>query len=106
MGRRIRVKIKRSGIQELMTSEGATELVTSKAAAIAQACNSQSTWGGYFSSGGNGLDGTSVGKDGRRRGAGGRFVGGGLRARAKVWSADRRNDEARDQRLVRNLDAE
>lgn len=80
---RIRVKVRRAGVRELMTSEAALELIKGKAEAVAEACNSQSSWGGYFS---------AASADASR-------------ARAKVWSADRRNDEARDQRLVRNLDA-
>lgn len=84
MAQRIRAKLNRRGIRSLLNSDEALALVASKGEAIAEACNSQSSWGGYF---------TAASAD-------------GVRARAKVWSADGRNDEARDQRLVRNLDAE
>jgi len=51
-----------------------------RAQAIADACNADSTWGGYHA---------AAGSDGKS---------------AQVWSADARNDEARDQRLIRFLD--
>ena len=56
------------------------QLLEDSAAAIADACNSDSSWGGYDS---------ALGDDGK----------------ARVWSADGRDDEARDQRLIRHLDA-
>lgn len=84
MGRsKIRVKINRAGIKALMRSDGALAAVAVKGEAIAAACNEQSSWGGYYSA-------AAVGPD---------------RARARVWSADNRNDEARDNRLMKNLDA-
>lgn len=78
---RIKVKVNRAGVQALMKSDGALAKVKELGQATADACNSESSWGGYF---------TSASVDGDR-------------ARATVWSADNRNDEARDQRLVRNL---
>ena len=59
----------------------ASRLLEERAAAIAEACNRDSSWGGYHS---------APSSDGQA---------------AQVWSADARNDEARDQRLIRNLDA-
>lgn len=78
---RIKVKVSLLGVRALMQSEGAQKAVTELAEATADACNSESSWGGYFHA--------ATTDD--------------TRARAKVWSADNRNDEARDQRLVRNL---
>lgn len=66
--------------QELAEAIGTVDLER-RAQAIADACNADSTWGGYHA---------DVGRDGKS---------------AQVWSADARNDEARDQRLLRFLDA-
>lgn len=53
-----------------------------RARAIADACNAESSWGGYES---------DVSHDGRT---------------AQVWSADGpHNDESRSQRLLKNVDA-
>lgn len=67
------------GMQKIFDAAG--ELLVERAEAIAQACNDDSTWGGYHA---------VVDED---------------RQSARVYSADGRNDEARDQRLLRNLDA-
>lgn len=80
---RIRVKVHRDGIVGAMTSDEALANIAARGEAVADACNTESSWGGYF---------TAARVD-------------GIRARATVWSADNRNDEARDQRLVRNMDA-
>lgn len=58
--------------------------IQERAAAIAAAANSQSVWGGYFSA-----DSTHADRW----------------PHATVWSADDRNDEGRDNRILRNLDA-
>ncbi len=83
MGRRAKLKFNPAAFDEILGGSEALEMVRSKGEAIAEACNSDSSWGGYFSA----------------------ATTDGDRARARVWSADNRNDEARDQRLVRNLDA-
>lgn len=83
MAKGVRLKFHRQAIEEIEKSPEALALVQQKADAIADACNGQSSWGGYFSA-------AEVNSD---------------RARARVWSADGRNDEARDQRLIKNLDA-
>jgi hypothetical protein len=71
------------GIREIMSGPEARELVKSLADADRDACNEESSWGGYAS--------TEDSDD--------------VRARARVWSFDNRNDEARDNRMIRNLDA-
>lgn len=71
-----------AGLAEAKRLAGA-ELGT-RAAAIAEACNAESSWGGYFSE----VD-----------------LGDPDHPVARVWSADARDDEARDQRILRNLDA-
>ena len=62
----------------------AAEELGARAAAIAGACNAESSWGGYFSE----LD-----------------LGNPDFPVARVWSADDRGDESRDQRILRFLDA-
>lgn len=76
---RIRYKIHDPAIVQLMTSPEAHALVNEKAQALADACNAESTWGGY-----DWEPGESA-----------------IRARARVWSIKR--SEAREQRLLRNL---
>lgn len=83
MPRGVRIRFKPQAFPELMAGPEAEAMLEQRARAIADACNSDSSWGGYF---------YAVTKD-------------GVRARARIWSADDRNDEARDQRLIRNLDA-
>lgn len=58
--------------------------VLGRAEAIADACNADSTWGGYLSADSTHSD---------------RWP------HATVWSADGRNDEGRDARTLRHLDA-
>lgn len=74
-----RVVYNLAGLAEIKRLAGA--LLAERARAIEAACNADSSWGGYHSA----VDASGMS--------------------ARVWSADRRNDEARDQRLLRNLDA-
>lgn len=78
-----RVKINSAGAKAILTSGEVAADLASRAEAVASACNGASTWGGYHAS-----SSTS-----------------GTRARAWVRSSDRRNDEARDNRMIHNLDA-
>lgn len=83
MGRPVRVKISRAALRELMQTEA---LVAGRTKAIEDACNGQSSWGGYAS---------SVNTD-------------GTRARGTVWSYARQDGKGtteRANRMVRNLDA-
>ena len=77
----VRIKWNLGGFDALRTSSGVVAMVEAEAKRIADACNAGSVWGGYH------YEMTTSRK----------------RARARVWSGDRRNDEARDQRLVRNM---
>lgn len=70
----------RNAIREL--AQALHDPIMERAEAIADACNEESAWGGYE------FDDAS-----------------GEWPRARVWSADSRADEARDNRLIRNLDA-
>lgn len=82
MGRsKVRFKIHDEAIVELMTSPAAHALVNQKAEALAEACNAESSWGGY-----DWEPGESA-----------------IRARARVWTVN--SSEPREQRLLRNLDA-
>lgn len=80
---KVRLVLDRRNIDRLATSPEAVVDVRRRVEAMAAACNSQSSWGGYES---------EVDVDGRG------VVG-------RVWSIDEASDEARAQRLVRNLDA-
>lgn len=71
------------GLAELVTHEALLPVVKEKVEAIAAACNAESAWGGYASA-------ASIDGD---------------RVRGRVWSFDDRNDEARDNRMVKHLDA-
>lgn len=66
-------------LDDLMAAVGTGDLAD-RASRIAAACNGSSSWGGYRSA----------------PGSNGQF--------ARVWSADARDDESRDQRLLRFLD--
>jgi hypothetical protein len=70
------------GIREVMASDNAKALVGNMADDVAAACNSDSSWGGYYAG-----DASSS-----------------VRARATVWSIGG-NGEERKNRLLRNLDA-
>lgn len=69
------------GIRKLMAGPEAQALVNDLAKQTADAANAESTWGGYDHADASDND----------------------RARARVWSYDDRNDEARDNRMIRNL---
>lgn len=72
-----------AGLKAIDRSPQALALLEEKAKAIADACNQQSSWGGYAYA-------ARIEPE---------------RARARVWSYDNRNDEARDHRMIKNLDA-
>lgn len=78
---KVRYEIHDPAIVELMTSQKAQDLVNEKARALADACNAQSSWGGYDWEPGESS----------------------IRARARVWSIN--SSEAREQRLLRNLNS-
>lgn len=80
---RLKLVFHSKAFDQILGGAKALDLVKDKGEAVAEACNADSSWGGYFTAASN--DGT--------------------RARARVWSADNRNDESRDQRMLRNLDA-
>lgn len=67
---------------EHILGEASLPMIEAKAAEVAERCNAESSWGGYFHH-------SSIRPGGRAAGT--------------VWSADNRNDEARDNRMVRNL---
>lgn len=83
MARAVRLQYNPKAYDEILGGAKALAAVSEKVDSIAAACNADSSWGGYFSA--------ASSTNGRARG--------------RVWSADNRNDEHRDQRLVRNLDA-
>ena len=80
-----KVKVNRDEFRRLRTSPAALALVASRAEAIAAACNAASSWGGYEA----------------------RSSAAGNRARAQVWTIEREAvvDNARNQRLIRNIGA-
>lgn len=80
----MRLKINRGGFNELRTSQQAQALVDREAERVADACNAQSSWGGY--------EATSRSNPKRR-------------AAAYVWTIEREAvvDNARNNRLLRNL---
>lgn len=80
---RVRLVFHRKAFEQIEKAPEIQALIEAKTKAIEDACNAQSSWGGYHSA-------VSVNND---------------RIRGRVWSADRRNDEARDNRLLHNLDA-
>ena len=77
----VRIKWNLGGFDALRTSSGVVAMVEAEAKRIADACNATSVWGGYH------YEMANTAK----------------RARARVWSSDRRNDEARDNRLIRAM---
>jgi hypothetical protein len=79
----VRVVTNKRNIDKLDTLPTTIADVTGRVQAIENACNSQSSWGGYRSE-------VEVYDDGPH---------------GRVWSIDEASDEARAQRLVRNLDA-
>lgn len=82
---KVRVEVDREAIRQLLRSSEARDMLARKAKAVEDACNADSEWGGYHSAAGVGPD----------------------RARARVWSVGpaANEDNARNQRLVRNLSA-
>lgn len=77
----IRIVINEDAVHELMHQT--VGLLAEKGAAIAAACNAESSWGGYESD----AEVTEIG------------------AMAVVWTIGEHDDEARQNRLVRNLGA-
>jgi len=80
---KVRLEFNREALRQIMSGPEARALVNGMADATRDACNAESSWGGYESA--------DASDD--------------IRARARVWSYDNRNDEARDNRMIRNLDA-
>lgn len=80
---RTRIVLNRRNIDRLPASPEAVADLARRTHAIADACNDQSSWGGYESE----VEAWPDGPVGR------------------VWSIDEAADEARAQRLIRNLDA-
>ena len=80
---RTRIVVNRRNIEKLPTLPAAVADLTRRVGDVEDACNVQSSWGGYASE----VEVTADGPVGR------------------VWSFDEAADEARAQRLLRNLDA-
>lgn len=82
---RVRVRLNHAGIRAAMGTPKLREEIANRAEAIAEACNAQSSWGGYES-----------GEETQN-----------WRASANVWTIDDRGaqDNARAQRMLRNVDA-
>ena len=80
-----KVKFKNGAIRKLMADPAVVADLERRAKAVADACNVQSSWGGYHS---------AVSTEGNR-------------PRARVWSVGPKADEdnARNQRMLRNMDA-
>ena len=80
----IRVEINGRGIRNILSSADVADDLARRAEDIAQACNDESEWGGYF---------WAVSTDGNR-------------ARARVWNIKRgySDDDTRDNRMIRSLD--
>lgn len=85
MAKKPRVKFKRNAILDLMNTPALAEEVKRRAEAVAAAANAESTWGGYVS-------GMAADSD---------------RPHARVWNvkSGASDDEARNQRMLRSLDA-
>lgn len=80
-----RVRVNSQAIREIMSSPDVADDLARRAADIAQACNDESEWGGYYS---------AVSTD-------------GTRARARVWNIKRgyEDDESRNNRMIRGMDS-
>lgn len=81
-----KVKIKADGIRELMSGQGAQDEIARRTKAVEDACNAESSWGGYASA----MDSDDT------------------RARGRVWSYARQDSKGqteRAKRMIRNLDA-
>jgi hypothetical protein len=81
MAGKLRVEVNSQGAAAILNSPAVAADLLRRAHAIADASNAESEWGGY-----NAEDAS------------------GKRARAKVW-CENAADEARQQRLIKNLDA-
>lgn len=81
----IRVVMNSDGVERLLKSSGVLADLDRRARAIASAANASSSWGGYDS------EASNVGN----------------RARARVWNVKHgaADDESRNNRLLRSLDA-
>jgi hypothetical protein len=79
----VKVVVHEGAVHELLTSTAVQRDLERRGAAIAAACNADSAWGGYDSG----------------------PVPGDPTAKVNVWSIGENDDEARRNRLVRNLDA-
>lgn len=82
MARRVRIVFKPGAIERILHAPKVVDDIRRRTDAVAAACNADSSWGGYHAD-------TDV-------------VGG--RAHGTVWNGDGRNDEPRDQRMLRKLD--
>lgn len=80
---RTRIVIHDKAVQQLVHSEAAQADLMRRAERIAQACNDESSWGGYETSGE--LDGEGP--------------------EARVYSIDQQSSSERANRIIRNLDA-
>lgn len=81
---RVRVQMDPGAIREIMSGSAARAVIDGRAAAVAGACNAQSSWGGYAWA-----DAST-----------------GVRANAKVWSYGRNDSVTRKNRLIANIGAE
>jgi hypothetical protein len=84
---KVKVTIKRTGITDLMSGPGARAEIERRTKAVEDACNGESSWGGYASA----TDHDET------------------RARGRVWSYARQDGKGqteRAKRMIRNLDAE
>ena len=80
-----KIKFNRGAIRSLMNEAAVAADLESRAKRVAEAANSESSWGGYFSA----------------------LSTGGIRPHAKVWNVKKgaSDDEARNNRMIRALDA-
>lgn len=76
-----RININHKGARQVLTAPGVKAFLLAKAARVADACNAESSWGGYDYADASGV----------------------TRARAVVYSTGRNDSEARTNRLSRNL---
>lgn len=83
MPTKAKVVINNPAFEELIHSSKVVEDIRARTTAVEQACSAQSGWGGYASSV------STVGN----------------RPHGRVYSIGRHDDEARHNRMIRNLDA-
>lgn len=81
---KMEVRVSRAAIRDMLTSDSVRADIARRAEAVADACNAESSWGGYKAT-----------------------HGGRSRARSSVWTVEPEAvaDNARNNRIVRNLDA-